>query len=147
MRGNDPRRHPRVDVELTAVVDGDEAHACTVEDLSIGGALLRRGPVVSVGKVIRLTLHLADDNRLAIEALVVREAPEQGFGSAFAIAFRNLTAQDEDVLQDVILSAVELLNAPGSESRQRSVGPRPAERSSSLQPETTRRRSSSWPRK
>jgi hypothetical protein len=122
MRPNERRQHPRVDVVVTGVVEQrDGAAEYAVEDLSVGGALLRGGTPFAVGRTICLILRLGEGGPLVIEALVVRQVSEKEFGPALAVAFRNLTADQEDAIQDAMLNALETLNAPSSAVRQRSA--------------------------
>jgi len=120
MRSNERRRHPRVDVAITAIVRGSDADEYAVEDLSVGGTLLRGGSLVPVGKTTRLALHFTNGEPLVADALVVRHTDHGPFGPALAVRFRGLAARQEDAIQDVMLNALETLNAPNSKRRDRS---------------------------
>ena len=123
MRSNERRHHPRIDVGINALVHSREgrAHRYVVEDLSVGGGLLRGAPPLAVGQVIRVCLRQGQDDSLVVEALTVRQIAEDGAVPAMAIAFRNLTANQEDEIQDAILNALEALNPPRSAVRQRAA--------------------------
>ena len=121
MNGDERRRHPRVDVAATAVVlmpDSSSAHYM-IDDLSVGGALLRDGPPLMTGDVIRMALYLRCSAPLLVDAELVRRKPGNTSGSGTAIAFRHLTAAQEDLIQDAILDGLEALNGPDSGVRRR----------------------------
>ena len=122
MKSNERRHHPRVDVAASAVVlmpGSSSPVRYVVDDLSVGGALLRDGPPLMTGDVIRMALHLRCSAPLLLDAELVRRKPNSGLGSGYAVAFRQLTAAQEDVIQDAILNALEELNAPDSGVRRR----------------------------
>ena len=116
MKRDERRHHPRVDVVATAVVltDGSLPVHYPVDDLSVGGALLRGAPPLSTRSAIRLALYLGGNEPLLIDAEPVRHKRRAGTGSALAVAFRSLTPVEEDVIQDAILRALEGLNGPTS---------------------------------
>jgi hypothetical protein len=88
-----------------------------------------------VGKTIKLALRFENSEPLIVDALVVRHTDHGPFGPALAVTFRGLTASQEDVIQDVMLSALETLNAPSSERRERSdEQPRPHSSMSTRKP-------------
>src|SRR6266481_5794442 len=100
---------PRVDVVARAVVwlpDVGLVH-CSVEDLSIGGALLRGPPEVALGLRTRLSLLFEGDEPLVIEAELVRWSRDEGSSGTLAVAFHDLSAGQEDLIQDVLLKALE----------------------------------------
>jgi hypothetical protein len=121
MKRDERRRHPRVGVDATAVVvmPGAGPVRYAVDDLSVGGALLRDGPPLMTGDVIRMALYLRSRAPLLVDAELVRRKPHDASGSGYAVAFRDLTATQEDVIQDAILNELEALNAPDSEVRRR----------------------------
>jgi len=108
---------------MTALVKcrGERTHQYVVEDLSVGGALLRGGPPLAGGQVIRVCLRLEQGDSLVVEALTVRQIADDGAVPEMAIAFRNLTTNQEDDIQNAILNALEALNPPRSAVRQRAV--------------------------
>jgi hypothetical protein len=83
----------------------------------VSGAVLRGGSVAPEGPVIRMTLHLQGSASIVVDADLVRHIQQDEFGLALAVAFRGLTARQEDVIQDAILKAVEALNGPKSAVR------------------------------
>jgi hypothetical protein len=116
MNRDERRQHPRVDVVATAVIltDGSRPVHYPVDDLSVGGALLRGGPRLTTRSEIRLALYLGGNEPLIIDAEPVRHKRRARPGSALAVAFRSLTPVEEDVIQDAILKALEGLNGPSS---------------------------------
>jgi len=122
MKRDERRQHPRVDVAAGAVVLAPGS-GCpvwyVVEDLSVGGALLRDGPLLRRRCVIRVVLYLKGSAPFSVDAEVVRQDSEGTLASGAAIAFRHLTAAQEDAIQDAILNALEALNGPDSGVRTR----------------------------
>jgi hypothetical protein len=115
MRREERRNAPRVGVVAEAVVWTNVGLArCRVEDLSIGGALLRGSPPAAIGQKIRVSLIFERGEPLAIDAEPVRWNPDDGFGATLAVAFNDLSAHQEDVIQDALLTALEALNGPSS---------------------------------
>jgi PilZ domain len=116
MKRDERRQHPRVDVAATAVVltEGSRPVHYEVDDLSVGGALLRGGPRPRTRDAIRLALYIGGNEPLVIDADLVRQKTRAGSGSAFAVTFRDLTPVEEDVIQDAILRALEGFNGPSS---------------------------------
>jgi hypothetical protein len=111
-----------VDVAASAIVlmpDCSSPVRYMVEDLSVGGALLRGGRPLRTGNVIRLALYLNGNAPLVVDADVVRQEPLGASGSGAAVVFRDLTAAQEDAIQDAILFALETLNGPDSGVRRR----------------------------
>src|SRR5262245_22625569 len=113
MKKDERRQHPRVDVVATAVVlmpaiGGPVRYV--VEDLSVGGALLRGSPPLRTQGVVRVVLYLRGCEPLLVDAEPVRQKRVGTSSSGIAIAFRHLTTTQEDVIQDAILNALETLN-------------------------------------
>jgi CheY-like chemotaxis protein len=76
-----------------------------VDNLSVGGALLTGGPLLSLGQELRLTLQLDKHVIGPLRAQVVRR---DGLGGeAAGIAFAALTVAQEDALQQASLDALE----------------------------------------
>ncbi len=122
MRRDERRRYPRVDVAASAVVfvpGGRSPVRYVVRDLSVGGALLQGGPPLSTADVIQMVLYLEGSDPLVIDARLAPRKARDGSDRGFAVAFQNLNAVQEDVIQDAILSALELLNGPDSRVRTR----------------------------
>jgi hypothetical protein len=86
----------------------------SVEDMSIGGALLRDAPEVAIGRMLRMFLMLEGAQPLVLDAEVVRWTADDGKGATLAVAFRNLDGEQEDRIQDALLKALEALNGPKS---------------------------------
>jgi hypothetical protein len=63
---------------------------------------------------MQLSLLFERGEPLAIDAEPVRRNPDDGFGATLAVAFDDLSAQQEDVIQDALLNALEALNGPSS---------------------------------
>jgi len=125
MKRNERRQHPRVDVVASAVVlmpGSNNPVRYVVEDLSVGGALLREGPPLQSRGVMRVVLYLKGSAPLVVDAETVRQEQDGASSSGTAIAFRRLTAVQEDIIQDAILNALEALNGPDSGVRVRADG-------------------------
>jgi CheY-like chemotaxis protein len=76
-----------------------------VDNLSVGGALLTGGPLLSIGQELRVTLQLDKHAIGPLRAeMVRREGPS---GEAVGIAFAALTVAEEDAIQQAILDALE----------------------------------------
>src|SRR5260370_36276812 len=121
MKRDERRHHPRVDVAASAVVlmpGSSSPVRYAVDDLSVGGALLRGGPPLMTGDVIRMALYLRCSAPLLVDAELVRRKPQSATGAGSAVAFRYLRAVQEDVLQDAIPNALEALDRPDSGVRQ-----------------------------
>ena len=101
------RRHERGWVAAIAVVwIGDRGPLrYSVEDLSAGGALLVAGPKLRVGEELRVNLHIVGQPAIELQARVVRHADTQA--PALGIAFLQLSAADEDTIQQAVLRALE----------------------------------------
>src|SRR5713101_1802511 len=98
MKRDERRHHPRVDVAASAVVlmpGSSSPVRYAVDDLSVGGALLRDGPPIMTGDVIRMALYLRCSAPLLVDAELVRRKPHSGSGSGCAVVFRHLTAVQE----------------------------------------------------
>jgi CheY-like chemotaxis protein len=101
----DRRTHERGRVAAIAIVWTDEYGPIryVVEDVSAGGAFLGGGPGLALGRRIGLSLHVAGEHLLDLQAEVVRDSAPRGFG----IAFRAMTAAAEDTIQQAVLAALE----------------------------------------
>jgi hypothetical protein len=141
MKKDERRQHPRVDVVASAVIllpgIGSPARY-VVEDLSVGGAMLRGGPPLGTRDPVRLVLHLRGFEPILVDAAPVRQSREGGSASAIAVAFRRLTPVQEDIIQDAILKALEALNGPASGVRARGAGD--PSLGAAAQPKTRKRR-------
>jgi hypothetical protein len=92
------------------------ANEYAVEDLSAGGALLTCGPPIRVGRNVRLVLRVLGFQPIAVDAKVLRRA--DGLRDGVAVAFVDLEAAVEDLIQDVVLA-----NLCGHRSRARAEEP------------------------
>jgi hypothetical protein len=121
MRWQERRSSPRVDVVATAVLWLPDVGLlrCKVEDLSIGGALLRCAPEVALGLRTRLSLLFDGADPLLIEAELVRWNRDEESSGTLAVVFHNLSARQEDAIQDALLKALETLNGPASGVRKK----------------------------
>jgi CheY-like chemotaxis protein len=101
----DRRTHERGRVAAIAIVWSDERGPSRylVEDMSAGGALLSGGPELPVGRKVGLSLHVAGEHLLDLQAEVVRDCGPRGL----AIAFRAMTPAGEDTIQQTVLAALE----------------------------------------
>src|SRR5882672_10908304 len=99
------RSHERGKVAAIAIVWSDEHGPLRylVEDLSAGGALLRGGPEIAVGRKLGLSLHVAGEHLLDLQGEVIRRVSPRGL----AIAFRAMSASAEDAIHQTVLSALE----------------------------------------
>jgi c-di-GMP-binding flagellar brake protein YcgR len=110
------RSHTRGSVAAIAVVWIDDRGPMrySVEDLSAGGALLVAGPKLRVGDKLRMSLHIVGQAPIEMQAQVIRHADMQL--PALGVAFREVSAADEDTIQQAVLRALE------SERRGESAG-------------------------
>jgi CheY-like chemotaxis protein len=76
-----------------------------VENLSIGGALLTGGPLLSIGQSIRITLQLERRTIGPLVGEMIRQT--HAADSVVAIAFRGIAVTDEDAIQQALLEALE----------------------------------------
>jgi hypothetical protein len=118
MKRDERRCHPRVDIAANAVMcipDG-RAIAYAVEDLSVGGALLRGQPI-EPGQMVRVALELESGASVVVSAELVRHGRRDAFGPTLAVAFRDLNEGQEGFLENAVLTALEALNGPKSAVR------------------------------
>ena len=87
-----------------------------VENLSTGGALLTGGPLLSVGERLSVRIHLERRSLGPLRATMVRAVD----GVSVGVAFVGLSVEDEDVIQQTILEALEA-NARGARPRCRAL--------------------------
>ena len=81
-----------------------QANEYAVEDLSAGGALLTCGAPIRVGRNVRVVLRVLGFPPIAVDAKVLRRADDPRDG--VAVAFIDLEAAVEDLIQDVVLSTL-----------------------------------------
>ncbi len=97
---------PRVQALGRAVVfDGPAAHEYRVENLSAGGALLSGEPIPAVGTRLQLALRVGAIPGDLIEARVAYRI--SGRRPGFAVAFVELDASLQDLVQDVVLATLQ----------------------------------------
>jgi len=65
---------------------------------------------------------LEGDDPLVIDAELARWNPDDESGGTLAVAFRDLSAHQEDLIQDALLKALETLNGPTSGVRGPAAG-------------------------
>jgi len=110
-RQDERRLAPRAQALGRAVVfDGPRAHEYRVENLSAGGALLLGSPVPPVGSRLQLVLRLGALPTDVIEARVAYQTASRRPG--FAVAFVELDASLQDLIQDVVLAAMQGFHQP-----------------------------------
>ncbi len=116
MRREERRKGPRVDVDAKARVWLPHFGPVDfrVEDLSVGGALLRGVPAGATERRVRMSLLVEGADPLTIDAEAVRWMPDVGDGATLAVAFRNLNVEQEDRIQEALLQGLEALNVPES---------------------------------
>jgi hypothetical protein len=81
-----------------------QANEYAVEDLSAGGALLTCGAPIRVGRNVRLVLRVLGFPPIAMDAKVLRRA--DGPRDGVAVAFIDLEAAVEDLIQDLVLATL-----------------------------------------
>jgi CheY-like chemotaxis protein len=74
-----------------------------VEDLSAGGALLSGGPELALGDTFAVSLHVAGVHLVDLRVQAIRHTASKGT----AVAFREVRALDEDMIQQAVLGALE----------------------------------------
>jgi CheY-like chemotaxis protein len=102
------RRHWRAPLWATATLSIETRHLGTfaVVNLSAGGALFVGDIPAALGAPVRLLLTLPGGSSVrASAALVRRDQSRQG--SAFALAFTALAAEDEEVIQRAVSAALD----------------------------------------
>jgi PilZ domain-containing protein len=106
----DRRTKRRSRVVATIVLDPGAPHAThyVVRNLSAGGALLGGHPVPSLGTPLRVVLNLRTGKAINLAAQVVRHEPSAGATPTFAIAFHQVSADAEDLIQEAVLAELEL---------------------------------------
>ncbi len=96
------RRFPRFRTAGTAIVllGGRYVGAYLLRNLSAGGAYLVGDNNLAVGQVVQLLLHVGDELQ-SLEAEVIRHDRLPSEEQSFAVAFRNLSTDVEDSLQNL----------------------------------------------
>jgi hypothetical protein len=77
-----------------------------LENLSIGGCMLRAGPVCALGDAVGVTLHVDGESDIELPAKVVRNehAPE---GATVGLCFTDTDPLFEDRIQDLVMRSIE----------------------------------------
>ncbi len=104
------RRHTRAVVRASAVLlrDGESLGSFRVINASVGGLLLGGSTPAPLGTQVEAVLRLGPDRTLRVQSVVCREQASRD-GSAFAVSFLDLSAEDEARIQtavDVFLERV-----------------------------------------
>jgi CheY-like chemotaxis protein len=109
------RSHERGRIAAIAIVWSQDRGPVryVVEDLSAGGALLSGGPELSLGDKVALSLHVAGVHLVDLRAEAIRHTPTRGT----AVAFRDVRALDEDMIQQTVLGALEAFRCGDCPSR------------------------------
>jgi hypothetical protein len=120
------RAHRRSDIVATIVLDPGTPRATSyvVRNLSAGGALLAGEPVPSLGAQLRVVLNLRTGNQISLTAEVIRGQPLRTAAPTFAIAFRQTSADAEDLIQEAVLAELELSASGGDDEAETRVDPR-----------------------
>lgn len=102
------RRFPRARVAGTAIalVGGRYVGSYLVRNLSAGGAYLVGDNNLAIGQVVQVLLRVGEQLQ-SLDAEVVRRERLPSDEQSFAMAFRNLSADVEDLLQNLALLAIE----------------------------------------
>jgi hypothetical protein len=108
MKQIDHRRAPRKPVRLVATFSylagtwvSTTGEAVTL-DLSAGGALIRSSHAPEIGAILSLTLTLEDRRPVVLEGRVTRVVRARE-GYDIGVAFRNLTAEDQYLIELQVL--------------------------------------------
>ena len=105
----DRRCFPRARVAATAValVGGRYVGAYVVRNLSAGGADMLGDNKLAIGQVVQILLRVGKQFSQSLEAEVVRRKQLPSGEQSFAVAFRNLTPDIGDSLQNLAVLAFE----------------------------------------
>lgn len=103
------RRHPRGEVLATAVVlaGNGSSGVYLVKNLSLGGALLLGDARWKAGEQVTVFLHLPGRQPLSLSAQVLPRGLSAAKESLFAVHFKQVAAETEDILQKVVQAALE----------------------------------------
>jgi CheY-like chemotaxis protein len=77
-----------------------------LENLSIGGCMLSRGPDCSLGDKVAVTLHVDGETEIELPAKVVRHE-RQGEGALIGLCFTDTDPRFEDRIQDLVIRSIE----------------------------------------
>ena len=100
------RAWPRADVRLhlLLVAEGSKEVDYLAENLSAGGALLRQGPPLPVGRDLKLMLPLRGRD-LVLHARVARAEKDAEGRVWAAVSFRGVPTFVQDLIQNYVLRA------------------------------------------
>jgi hypothetical protein len=104
------RRHRRVPVDARAeivVSEGQWMGHYAVENLSAGGGYLVGSGGIDVGERLKVHLQLPAGAAVAVLAEVVRVDARGPDEVGLALAFREIPADAEDLIQAAVLAALE----------------------------------------
>jgi PilZ domain len=77
-----------------------------LENLSIGGCMLSRGPDCTLGDKVAITLHVDGETEIELPAKVVRHE-RQGGGATLGLCFTDTDPRFEDRIQDLVMRSIE----------------------------------------
>jgi hypothetical protein len=77
-----------------------------LENLSIGGCMLSRGPDCPLGDKVAVTLHVDGETEIELPAQVVRHE-HQGMGAMIGLCFTDTDPRFEDRIQDLVIRSIE----------------------------------------
>ena len=103
------RRHARSEIVATAVVfsSGHLHGTFLVQDLSAGGACLMGHLEAAPGMRLGLLMRFPSRTTLSVSAVVVRHDTLGPTRERTAVTFVDLTAEQEDLIQEAIVAALE----------------------------------------
>jgi len=105
------RRYERWPVTLKAecsvVSDGEWKGAHVCENISAGGALIVGPGGLRVGEKVQLTVRITALEPIEVKAEVRRAHPRKKGDIEYGVEFRDLSADDEDLIQATLLSVLE----------------------------------------
>ena len=80
-----------------------------LENLSIGGCMLSRGPDCALGDRVGVLLHVDGEAEIELPARVVRHecATTQGGGAMLGLSFTTTDPMFEDRIQDLVMRSIE----------------------------------------
>jgi hypothetical protein len=77
-----------------------------LENLSIGGCMISRGPECALGDKVAVTLHVDGESEIELPAKVVRHE-RQGSGTNLGLCFTDKDPRFEDRIQDLVMRSIE----------------------------------------
>jgi hypothetical protein len=108
------RQYPRVYLPMAASLFSETAKIgdYLVRDLSAGGALFTNGPSIPAGTSLRVILVGHSVEGLALPCVARRSEGGAGDASNVAVEFREVPPTVQDLLQRLVLRALEQLDDP-----------------------------------